>query len=202
MTKIEFTGALAKQLAGLPGQEIDRITAFYAEAVDDRMEEGMGEEEAVAALGDPGEAARQAMMELPLPTLMKMKVKESRDRTDNKTLWIVLAILGFPVWFPLLITLGGVIFAVYATVWAVIVSIGAVVLSLAIAGVAAFIGFIPYMLTVTPAAGLFMLGVALALIGLTLILIKPVILICKGLARLTVYALRAVKRLFIPDKGI
>lgn len=198
MTKVEFTRALAARLAGLPESEIDRITAFYAEMADDRMEEGMAEEEAVAALGDVETAAKQAMMDLPLPVLMKSKVKESRDKADSKALWILIAVLGFPLWFPLLITFASLIIALYVTVWALIVTIGAAVISVGIGGAAGLVGS-AFMLGASPVSGLFMLGCSLVLIGITMFLIKPVILICKALAKLTVYALRSVKRMFIPE---
>ena len=200
MTKVEFTQALARRLSNLPPQEIDRITAFYAEMVDDRVEDGMSEEEAVAALGDIDTVARQAMMDLPLPVLMRSKVNESRKKADSKMLWVILAIVGFPVWFPLLMTLGALIFSLYFTVWVLIASLAIAVLSIGIGGIAGLVGSVPVMASVSPAPGLFMLGCSLMLIGLTLFLIKPVLLICKALARFTVYAINQIKRLFITGK--
>jgi Predicted membrane protein len=200
MTKVEFTRALAVRLAGLPETEIDRITAFYAEMADDRIEEGMAEEDAVAALGDVDAAARQAMMDLPLPMLMKSKVKESRDKADSKVLWIILAVLGFPLWFPLLISFAAVIFSLYITVWALIFALIITVFSIGIGGVAGLIGGV-VILAAKPVSGIFALGASLVMIGIALFLIKPVILICKSLVKLTVAALRSVKRLFIPEGG-
>ena len=49
MNKQEFLSRLRKQLKGLEDKE-ERIT-FYSEMIDDRMEEGLSEEEAVAAVG-------------------------------------------------------------------------------------------------------------------------------------------------------
>jgi hypothetical protein len=154
----------------------------------------------VAALGDVDAAARQAMMDLPLPMLMKSKVKESRDKADSKVLWIILAVLGFPLWFPLLISFAAVIFSLYITVWALIFALIITVFSIGIGGVAGLIGGV-VILAAKPVSGIFALGASLVMIGIALFLIKPVILICKSLVKLTVAALRSVKRLFIPEGG-
>ena len=51
MNKHEFLAALRRELEGLPhGEAVERLN-FYGEMIDDRMEEGMTEEAAVAAVG-------------------------------------------------------------------------------------------------------------------------------------------------------
>ena len=53
MNKQEFLAQLRKQLSGLPLKDAeDRIT-FYSEMIDDRMEEGLSEPEAVSAIPCP-----------------------------------------------------------------------------------------------------------------------------------------------------
>ena len=49
MTRDEFLGRLGELLACLPAEQVEETKAFYAEAIADRMEDGMSEEEAVAA---------------------------------------------------------------------------------------------------------------------------------------------------------
>lgn len=51
MTRDEFLGRLGELLACLPAEQVEETKAFYAEAIADRMEDGMSEEEAVAAMG-------------------------------------------------------------------------------------------------------------------------------------------------------
>lgn len=48
MTRDEFLGRLGELLACLPAEQVEETKAFYAEAIADRMEDGMSEEEAVA----------------------------------------------------------------------------------------------------------------------------------------------------------
>ena len=49
MNKQEFLSLLRRELSGLPQGDIEERVGFYAEMIDDRMEEGLTEEEAVEA---------------------------------------------------------------------------------------------------------------------------------------------------------
>lgn len=63
MTKSEFILSLSEALAHLPGSERVRVLEYYEEMIDDRVESGMAEEEAVAALGSIDEILREAAPE-------------------------------------------------------------------------------------------------------------------------------------------
>ena len=51
MTKWEFIAALGARLSGLPKNDIDERLNFYGEMIDDRIEEGLGEADAVSEVG-------------------------------------------------------------------------------------------------------------------------------------------------------
>ena len=59
MTKQAFLEELNRLTGALSEQERARLTDYYGEMIDDRVEEGIPEAEAVAALGDPAEIARE-----------------------------------------------------------------------------------------------------------------------------------------------
>ncbi len=60
MTKSEFLDELCRALRFCPSaEEVQRTVNFYAEAIDDRMEDGMSEEEAVAAMGSVEDIVRE-----------------------------------------------------------------------------------------------------------------------------------------------
>ena len=101
MTKKVFIDEVRAKLKGLSEDEISKALEFYEEAIDDRMEEGLTEDQAVAAVGTPEEVADQILMDMPLGKLVKAKSKPDRK---YKVWEIVLIILGFPIWFPLLLT--------------------------------------------------------------------------------------------------
>ena len=65
MDKQEFLLRLRKELSGLPREDLEERLTFYSEMIDDRMEEGVSEEEAVAAAGSVDEILWQTVEEVP-----------------------------------------------------------------------------------------------------------------------------------------
>ena len=61
MNKKEFLRVLSDALRGMPRAERARSLEYYGEMIQDRMEEGMSEEAAVACLGSADEIARQIL---------------------------------------------------------------------------------------------------------------------------------------------
>lgn len=122
MTKQEFLAALRQGLSGLPEADIERSVEFYAESIDDRIEDGMTEEQATEAIGTVEDAVAQILRETPMTKIVREKVKPHRALAAWE---IVLLVLGSPVWFSLLIAAFAVMLSVYISVWAVIVSLWA-----------------------------------------------------------------------------
>ncbi|MBO7348531.1 MAG: DUF1700 domain-containing protein, partial [Spirochaetales bacterium] len=65
MTKQEFLKRLQDGLSGLPQSDIEDQLRFYSEMIDDRMEDGLSEEESVRLTGDPQEIAQRIIRETP-----------------------------------------------------------------------------------------------------------------------------------------
>lgn len=61
MTKLRFLETLSDRLAAIPHGEAQRVLNFYSEAIDDRIEDGMAEADAVAAVGDVDAIAREIL---------------------------------------------------------------------------------------------------------------------------------------------
>ncbi len=59
MNKKEFIERLCMGLKSLPADEAQKTVLFYSEAINDRMEDGMTEEQAVAAMGSISEIVRE-----------------------------------------------------------------------------------------------------------------------------------------------
>lgn len=177
MTKIEFIEALKKGLQGLPKADIDRSVEFYCEMIDDRMEDGLSEEEAVRAVGTVEEAVNNILAEIPLPKIVKEKVRPKRSLS---ALEIVLIILGFPLWFPLLAAFFSVILAVVVALWSVIVSLYAVDLALLLAGVGCIFGSVITFIFGSMPLGLVILAAGLILGGLAVLFFLLFNVITKG----------------------
>ena len=120
MNKSEFIAALEQKLKGLPREDAEQSIAFYEEMIQDRMEEGLSEEEATAAIGSVEEIAAQTLADIPLAKLVKEKVTPSRR---FKAWEILLLVLGAPLWLPLLLAVICVLAAVCIAFWAVILSL-------------------------------------------------------------------------------
>lgn len=122
MTKLEFIFALKGKLAGFPEDDVTERLGFYTEMIEDRMEEGMSEADAVAAVGSVDEIASQIKAELsPSENIKKVKAKK------KLRVWeIVLLALGSPLWLSLLIAAFAILISLYAVLWSVAASMWAV----------------------------------------------------------------------------
>lgn len=194
MKKQEFLAVLRDRLRGLPQEDIDKSIDYYSEMIDDRMEDGLKEETAVAALGSMDEIVSQILKEIPFSKIVKAKVKQKRKMNAGI---IVLLILGFPVWFPLLVAAISVTFAVYASIWAVVISLYAATVSVAAVSVAGIVGFFIYLASGKALAGIVLLGGGIACAGLAILFFFGCNLVTKGVLVLGKSIVLALKRLLI-----
>ena len=166
MTKLEFVVSLTGQLSHLPWEDVKDRVEFYTEAIEDRIEEGLSEEEAVAAVGDPEEIAALIMAEIPWSAPEAPRKEQRRKLGAGE---ILLLILGSPLWLSLLIAAASVIISLYVSLWAVVISLWAVFVSLlgcALGGVVggAFLAFIDTSSSIfLIGAGIFCAGAAIFL---------------------------------------
>jgi len=194
MNKNEFLATLRERLNGLPEEDIIKSIDFYGEMLDDRIEDGMSEEEAVSDLGNIEEIISQILSAVSLPKLVKEKVKPKRAL---KAWEIVLLVLGAPLWIPLLVTVILTVLAIYLSVWSVIISLYAVDLSIAVSGLAC-IGVAVALLfdgQFVPAGVVF--GAGLVCMGLAILLLFAFNLVTKGILWVSKKVLLGIKGLFI-----
>ena len=64
MNRYDFKHQLARRLSGLPEEELATTLSFFDEMIDDRLDEGMTEDQAVADLGDLDEIANRILAEM------------------------------------------------------------------------------------------------------------------------------------------
>ena len=198
MTKLNFLLSLNEKLAGLPKNEIEEHLNFYVEMIEDRIEDGMPEEEAVAAAGTVDEIAEEIIADIPLFKIAKEKIKPKRKL---KALEIVLIAVGSPIWVPLAIAAAAVGIALYISLWAVIVSLWAAFGSFvggAIGGVAAGAD----LLSGGELSGVCMIGASLVLAGLAILSFIGCKAATRGVVVLTKKMALGIKKLFIKKEGI
>ena len=171
MTRDEFLNRLGELLACLPADQVKETQEFYAEAIADRMEDGMTE----AAI--------------------------ARTKRKSTALLWALAIVGSPVWIPLLLAFVAVAAAVYICIWVLALCVwivaaafggaGLVGLLFAVDGI--IIGHVPYVLA--------SMGMGFASIGVALLTGAGAWTASKQIARLSaLWAKKAVSP-FWKDRG-
>lgn len=195
MNREEFLAALRKGLSGLPQEDIERSIEFYGELIDDHMENGLSDEEATAALGSVDEIVAQILSETSLPKLIKAKVRPNRAL---KVWEVVVVILGAPLWLPLLLAAGILVFSIYIVLWSVIFSLYAVDLSLAVCSLAGLVSLLPFgVLYGNLAAGVLMVGAGMICAGLAILLFLGLLGVTKAGLCLSRNILRWIKSPFI-----
>lgn len=190
MNKQEFLEELWVELGGLPEGEAEERLEFYSEMIEDRMEEGLTEEEAVAEIGTPEEVAAQIIAEIPLPKLVVEKVRPKRTL---KAWEIVLLVLGSPVWVPLVLAAIILALAAYIVVWALIVVLWAVEAALAGSAVACVVVGTWGILHGSIPEGIVSIGIGLACAGLTIFLFFGCKEATRGLLKLTKKIIISIK---------
>ena len=193
MTKQEFLSRLQQRLSGLPQENINEHLAFYSEMIDDRLEDGLSEEEAVAAIGSPDEIAAQITANAPQA---KTAPEQNKPRHTLKAWEIVLLAVSSPIWVSLLIAAASVVFSLFVTLWSLIIALWAVAVSLvagALGGVACSLLYFVHGYGYT---GLAMLGAALICAGLAVFLFFGCVAVSKGGVWLVRKAAAAIKARF------
>ena len=190
MDKKTFLSGLREGLTGLPEADVEDRLSFYSEMIDDRMEEGLSEEEAVANVGTIDEVVSQIISDTPLAKIVKDKVKPSRTL---KAWEIVLIVLGFPLWFSLLAAAFAIVLALYIVLWALVVSLWAIEIALWAGAIGGSVAAVMFMAQGNPAYGIGTLGAAFVCAGLAMFLLIGCIAASKGAARLAGKIIRFIK---------
>ncbi|MBE6539101.1 MAG: DUF1700 domain-containing protein [Ruminococcaceae bacterium] len=195
MNKQEFLSELKERLSGLPQEDVAERIGFYSEMIDDRIEEGLSEEEAVAEVGSTDDVVSQIVSELPLASLIKEKV---RPRRTLRAWEIVCLILGSPIWLSLLITAFAAMLSLYVAVWSVLISlwaVGGAFVGCFIGGVLASVVFTA--LLENAAAGVAMLGAGILCAGLSIFTFLLCNICLKGILILTKKTFLGIKIAFV-----
>ena len=195
MKRSEFLEKLKAQLWALPEGDVQNSLDYYSEMIDDRMEDGLPEEEAVAAVGDLDEIVKQTLSETPRPPQVVKPEKKQIPVQDNTKIWmIVLLVLGSPLWIPLVVSAVSVVFSVYVSLWSVVISLYAVFIALAASAVGCIVG--SFFMIGNPGTGMVAWGAALVCAGLAILLFMLSNLAAKGMVALTKLTWNGAKSIF------
>ncbi len=195
MNKAGLLKALESALYGLPQEDIQKSLDFYSEMIDDRVEDGLSEDEAVSLTGDPQEIAKQILMDTSITKLVKQKIKHKRRMSAGE---IVLLVLGSPLWLSLLIAVVAVVFSVYVSLWSVVVALWAcetAFLGCVIGGTASAVIFFTTEQNIY--SGIVMIAAALLLVGISILFFFVCRLSTKGMVWFTKKITLCIKSCFL-----
>ena len=198
MNKKEYLEKLRKALNDISITNVESCVEYYSEMIDDRIEDGMSEEDAVNSMESIESIVEASRLEKPMPVLVKEKVQKSKEeagKNGHGTLWMVLAIIGFPVWFPLLMVLGVILLALYIILVVLVLTFFLVEIAIALAALGCLVLPIAAFATLSLPSAILCIGGFLLLAGLTTLLWKPIVLLAKGTIKIFTGFIRKLKKL-------
>lgn len=146
MRKQEFMRRLSNCLVLLPETERQATLEFYIEQIDDRIDDGMDEEQAVASLESPEDIAAAilinrdadkdaAPLEMPHETANNSRKKVPYIKIIIGILIIILLIMTGFIWAPIALILIAIPVTIYLGLWGILLSAAACTIGFAFAAV-------------------------------------------------------------------
>ena len=199
MSKQEFLAQLRMAISGLPKEDVEDRLDFYSEMIDDRIEEGLSEEEAVCEIGNIEAITSQIIGETPLAKIVKEKIKPKKKMKMRE---IILLILGSPLWISIVLAIIAVALSIYVALWSVIVSFWAVFVSLIACALGGAVAGIIFAVEGNVLAGIAMISAALVCAGLSIFAFYGCKAITKGILLLTKKISIGIKNWFVKKEEV
>jgi len=102
MNQYLFEDWLRNRLDDLPPEELDRVVAFYLDAIAARMEDGMTEEEAIHDLGEPESLLAGIRASLP-EYVTYTPARQIRQKTMSRRRWVAAGLVAAALGVALLV---------------------------------------------------------------------------------------------------
>ena len=140
MVRKKFDKRLRKSLKGLSRQERQEVIDYYNEMIDDSIESGKTEEQAIAELGSPEDLAKKILSEnYPVEPISADKGCGKKKKSSLKPLWILLIIIGSPLWLSIAVVAFGVALGLLVCALGLVIGLFAACAGLVVGGVGATI---------------------------------------------------------------
>ena len=172
MNKELFLVKLSQKLSSLPTKDIDKAIEYYSEIIADRIEDGISEENAVNELGNIDEIAdsilntQEDVKHFHFEKVIGEPVYQEQEhkKTNLTTTQIILIIILFPIWFPILIT-------VFSVLWSLVIAYFAIIIFSCFATFSGLISALMLFINGSISGGFINIASSFIAIGLALILV-------------------------------
>ncbi len=192
MNKQQFLSAIREKLTGLPKDDINKSLDYYEEMIQDGIEDGLSEDEAVEALGSMEDIVSQILSEAYLPKTIKTEEKVSKGFNAWE---IVLLILGSPIWIPLLFTAFVLVLTFFIVIWSVIFSLYAANFAIAVSAIGGFAGLIVHLYSGNGYQAVCFFSAFLICAGLSILLFLGLCEITKGIVFISKKVMSGINKL-------
>ena len=194
MNKREFINLLSEKLSYLPKNELEERIIFYCEMINDKMDDGLSEEEAINEIGPIDDIVK----EISSDNIGTKEAEAIKEKRTMKTWEIVLICLGFPIWLSLGIAAVSIVLSIYAVIWSLVITCWALAVSFAVSSIPGLVlGFV-FMFIVNPVSGFAIVGASILLAGLAILLFIGSLEFTKIVIKLT----RKIFKLIINKKEV
>ncbi len=197
MYKNTFLRHLRRSLQGLSSADINDSVAYYSEMIDDKIEAGMSEADAVLAMGEPEDIAKEILLGLPLSKIIKSRCK---PRRRLKGWEIAMIAVGSPIWITLIAVMLAVLICIFATVWSVVAVAWSVDISLFVTGIASIIPMIESFIS-APIIAMLYFGLALTMLAISVILFFGCIKLTRLFVKFSMQIVKFLKKIIIGNKN-
>lgn len=196
MNKQIFLEQLYHLLKDLPKAERQQHIDYYTEMIDDRVEDGLSEEEAVTALGSTADIAAQILGDMPAKPVRRFPAWMIALLVLGSPLWIVLILSAATVAVSLAVSLAAVYIALIVTLWATLAALYTADLGFLIGFLGGVTGGVFYLIQGITAPGIALLGGGLVCAGCTVLLFFLSNLLTRLLWRLTKWSALKIVGIF------
>ena len=201
MNKQQFISSLRARLSSLPGADINRYVDYYSEMIDDRIEDGLSEEEAVSDLGSIDSIVSQIFAEAPKSPNYTYSPAPNQPGKKEKSkispVWIIiLIVITSPFWLSAIASSASVILGIAIVFVSIIPVLYAVDLVFAVSGIICFIGSFVPLFTLDLAVSAFIFGCGLMFAGGAVLLFFAATWVAKNEINFFKWIYKKVEKLF------
>ena len=204
MSKQEFIDELRAKLSKLPNIDIEERLRFYEEMINDRMEDGLSEEEAISGIGSIDEIYAQFYQDVPKSHLNLDKARQKAKTRKNRKI-IILSSTAI-IWGPILIALAVSALAVaislvalaislFVALWVLVASLWAIFAAFTLSAPAAILIAILNIFSGNILPGIAILGGGMVVAGLAIFAFFGALYATKGSAVLTKKSFLGISKL-------
>lgn len=195
MNKELFLQQLRVRLQYLPPLEQQRTLSYYEEMIADRMEDGISEQEAVAALGPIENIVKDTYEDLGFTQLLQANMRmNTTNKISDKILIALIIFITAPFWLTFAVLAFSILISIAAVIFSLFIAFVAVIFAFGISAIACLAAFVIFIIHGQPLAALFVFGLMLVVAAITIALAPTIPTVGRGTMKVVKEIFRSAKK--------